>query len=256
MPQPHRTAPFATARAFALAATAAGLAAVAAAPAAQAATLYDPALGTLPTAQGWSVLASGTAAASQSVAAGRYRLDTTGAGVSAYGNAISTALDTAAGFDLRFTLQVVNESHDSANRAGYSVVMVGSDPSKALELSFWSDQVWAADYVASDADRFVHGAGAAVDNTAAPHDWLLSVRNQQFALAADGSVLLAGSLRNYTAAGLPYNVPNFLFFGDDSSRGVSVTQLGLVSVSAVPEPAAAWLALAGGALLWLRRRRR
>lgn len=224
-------------------------------PVANAATLYDPALGTLPGAQGWTVLATG-AAASQAVSGGRYRLDTTGNGVVSWGNAVSTPLDTAAGFDLRLTLQVGVESHDSANRAGYSVVIVGSDPTKALEVSFWSDQVWVADHVASDPDRFVHGAGAAFDTKTSPHDWLLSVRNQQFTLAADGSVLLSGSLRDYTAAGLPYSVPNFLFLGDDSSRGSSITQLGLVSVSAVPEPATAALALAGGAVLWSRRRRR
>ncbi len=56
-----------------------------------------------------------------------------------------------------------------------------------------------------------------------------------------------------------YGLSNTLFFGDDTSRGQSVTELGLVSISAIPEPASGGLLLAGlglgGLALGARRRR-
>jgi hypothetical protein len=233
---------------------AAALAGAALAPAA-AATLYDATAGTLPTAQGWATLAIGAPAA-QSVAGGLYRLDTTGAGVSYFGNAMvsSQALDTAAGFQLSFSLQLQSETHSSANRAGYSLVVVGADPTKAVELDFWTSDIWVPDYVASDPDRFVHGNDVAIDTTAALRRYTLTVVNQQYTLASAGSTLLTGSMHDYSAGGPPYTTANFLFFGDDSSRGTSVSQLGYIALTAVPEPAAASLLAAGLLLLAWRRR--
>jgi len=231
---------------------------LAAAPA-RALTLYDAAAGSLPSAQGWTPLGLGAPGA-QSVANGSYRLDTTGPTVVSWGNGRLSPilLDTAAGFDLSFSLQILAETHTSVNRSGYSVVMVGADSTQALEIAFWNDHVWVYDYDPLQTDRFVHGADAAFDTTAALTDYTLAVRNQQFTLSANGSTLLSGALRDYTAQGLPYNTPNFLFFGDDSSRGTSISLLGYVSITAVPEPATVALMLAGlaavAALAALRRR--
>lgn len=71
-------------------------------------TLYDPALGSLPSAQGWLPLALG-APASRGLDGGVYALDTSGAGVSYWGNRIISPLllDTQAGFDLSFSLQLL-----------------------------------------------------------------------------------------------------------------------------------------------------
>ena len=224
-------------------------------------TLYDPAAGTLPTAQGWTVLSAG-AAATQSVNGFAYSLDTTGAGVGIYGNGrlSPVPLDTAAGFDIRFTLRVASESHTSTNRAGFTFLMLGSDPTKALELAFWADEVWSQDYVPGNPDRFVHGAGAAVDTTI-NRVYELSVRDQQFTLKSGPAVIIVGpplttlftgSLRNYTAEGAPYTTPNFLFFGDNSTRGAASVQIGQMTITPVPEPAAAALLLAGLAVLGWR----
>ena len=109
---------------------------------ASALTLYDGAAGTLPAVQGWLPLKVGASPA-QGVAGGAYRLDTTGTGVLYFGNALAGAvmLDTAAGFDLPFGLRVLSEAHTSDNRSGYSVVLIGADTSRALELAFWHDAV-------------------------------------------------------------------------------------------------------------------
>ena len=220
---------------------------------AQAVTVYDAAAGTLPSAQGWSSLQAGAAPA-QLVAAGVYRLDTPGAGLGIFGNAIQSpvVLDTSAGFDLAFTLRIADEIHTSANRAGYSVLVTGSDARRAIEIAFWLGNVWIYDYVAGNPDRLVHGSDVAFDASVS-HDYSLVVRAGQFSLKADGEPLLAGALRDYTAAGPPYSVPNGLFFGDDTSRGSSVSELSLVRVTPVPEPATPLLAVAG--LLWLGWRR-
>ena len=219
---------------------------------ASAATLYDAGAGTLPSVQGWTSLQLGPAPL-QSVSGGLYKLDTTAA--SYFGNTLagSPVLDTAAGFDLVFTLRLQSETHIGLNRSGYSVVMIGSDPTHGLELGFWSGEVFAYDYNGADPDRFVHGAGAAFDTTAALVNYTLSVRNQQFSFSANGTPLLAGSLRNYTAGGPPYTTPNFLFFGDDSSRGTSISELAFVSLTPVPEPAPVLLLAAGMAALLGRR---
>ena len=229
---------------------------------AQALTLYDPGLNTLPSEQGWFTLAS--AAATSQSAAGVYTLNTLGAPDLRFGNArfapAAMPLDTAAGFVLDFRLQLLAESHTSPNRAGYSLLVVGSDPSRALELAFWTDHVWAQDFVGvADPDRFVHGVDAAWDSQTVAHDYRLTIANHQFTLASGATVLLSGGLRDYRAEGAPYTVPNFIFFGDNSNRGQSLSALGLVSLSPVPEPAAWGLWLAGGAGLAaagrLRRRR-
>lgn len=155
-------------------------------------TLYDPALGTPPSAQGWSPLALG-GVASQGVAGGVYALDTTGAGVSIWGNGrvSPVLLDTQAGFDLSFSLQLLGETHTSPNRSGYSLLLVGAQASRALELDFWADHRWAQNYDASQPDRFMHDTGVAFDTTAALTRYTLAVRQQQFTLPAGGLAGLA-----------------------------------------------------------------
>jgi hypothetical protein len=228
--------------------------------AAQAATLYDASLGSGPADQGWMPLSVGDDPL-QAVTVGlqsAYSVVTTGPGVIYFGNALVGAptLDTAAGFDLSFNLKVVSETHASLNRAGYSVVMVGADPTKAVELSFWSGNIWVPDYDASKPDRFVRGQDAAFNTTDAFHTYRLSVRNQHYIFSTGGVTLLSGMLHDYTAGGTPYTQPNFLFFGDDSSHGTSSTELAWVSLNPVPEPTPSVLLLAGlVGLCWRARQR-
>ena len=140
-------------------------------------TLYDPALGSLPSAQGWLPLVFG-GFASEGLADGFYALDTGGAGVSYWGNRLISplAVDTQAGFDLSFSLQLLSESHSRPNRAGFALMLVGAQATQALELEFWVGNNWAQKYDASQPDRFVHDSDVAFDTTAALTPYTLAMR--------------------------------------------------------------------------------
>ncbi len=156
-------------------------------------------------------------------------------------------LDTAAGFTLDFSLKVLQEAHADNTRAGFSFIVTGADTSKAIEIAFWTDHVWA--YTSG----FEHGADAAFATTGM-NDHALVVKNDEYTLSAGGSKLLEGSMVDYSAQGAPYNVASFPFFGDDTSRARSQIELGSVALAPVPEPAT-W-ALLAARLLGLGWRRR
>ena len=145
--------------------------------------------------------------------------------------------------------RVLTEAHANANRAGYSVIVTGTDPSHALELGFWGDRVFA--YTAS----FARGAEALLATTSTTH-YVLNVTNNHYTLTGNSIELLSGALLDYGARGAPYTNPGFLFFGDDTSSARSSTELGLVSLTPIPEPATVALLLAGLlAVAWRGRHR-
>jgi len=264
---------------LALAATPAG------APArAHAAVLYDPTLGggtQTPADQGW-LFPPGTGATVSATSAGTV-LDTTAsrsiqAGFSTHDPIFKTqihpaapVLDRLAGFVLSFDLALMAEDHDpnkddngdgKHDRAGFSVLVVTSDL-RAIELGFFAadlpgnpNGVWAQ----ADSPLFTQAEGA--DVTLAPIGTMvryhLTVLGNQYWLSAQtapGSTL-TGSLRDYTPwPGIPvppfgtfdpYDTPNLVFFGDDTTSAGATVTLGRIEVTPVPEPGS--LALLGAAL--------
>lgn len=222
-------------------------------------TLFDANAG-LPTAQGWSFV-SVPAGIAPSVTEGVYTLDTHGGGSDAFraGNLRTSpvALDHAAGYVLAFDLRVLAESHANANRAGFSILAVGDDPTRSIELAFWTDEVWVYEYDAG----FKKGASHAVDTTVT-RDYALRVDGGQFTLAIDGVTRLTGALQDYTPGinildpvTYVYGTANTLFFGDDTSSARAAVEMRGMSIAPVPLPAAGWMLLSAlGALACARHR--
>lgn len=235
------------ARAFAALALAAG--------AAQAQTQLFWAGDGAPTAQGWLQLVQGTPGIA-SAAGGEFRLDTLADPLTQHGymRFSPVALDTVAGFQMTFSLRVDGETSSSVNRGGFSLVVVGQDPTQGLELVFRTSEVFAYDYVAGDPDRFVHGPGFAY-TAGMPLNLVLTVAQNSWTLNHQGQIVMSGGLVDYTAQGSPYTLPNFIFFGDDTSRAAANVLVDSVVLSAVPEPSMAALWLAGLAVVALRWRR-
>ena len=222
----------------------------------RAAVLYDAALNTLPAAQGW--LSGGIGPVTQGAAGGVYSFDSTAQTSTQWGHSLTlngAPLDTDQGFDLTFTLRVISEDHGTnQNRAGFSMLFTGQDPTHSLELAFWTDRVWAYHYDAQQGSPFVQGVGAAIDAT----QWInysLQVRQQSFSLLSGATLLMAGALQDYTAQGAPYSLTNFIFFGDDTSSARASVQLAAIALSPVPEPAPVLMLTLGLLVLGVRRLR-
>lgn len=194
-----------------------------------AATLYDGSLGTLPGSQGWTLGAMGLGSYVESLTGGAAALTTTGTERAGYTKLSPVTLDGAAGYQFTFELALDTESHDSADRAGLSVLLVGSDL-LGLEIAFWTNEVWVQNA------GFTHGEGASFDATQRTL-YTLTVAGGAYSLSAGGAPLLTGALRDYSAQGMPYTIPNLLFVGDDTFSANAAMRFYQAGVTALPEPA-------------------
>ncbi|MFN8501076.1 hypothetical protein [Kouleothrix sp.] len=209
--------------------------------------LYDAAEGSLPQAQGWAYFAIGGAPA-QGLEPGAAVLDSTGAIAIKAGYLASHAgflgssapvpvLDHTAGVTITFALRLDDEDHSgSANRAGLSVIAI-CDNLRGIELGFWKNRVWAQE--GGQQRLFTQAEGVAFDTGAALVRYSLVLRDGGYRLAANGAPILSGALRDYTAFGGqpdPYETPNFLFLGDNTTRAASRFHLASVAADAEARP--------------------
>jgi hypothetical protein len=200
-----------------------------------------------PSSQGWT----GPFVAAQTLdPAGFVTLDTTSSPQLQDGYArIEPLLSSTPGFQLDFTARLESETHDKNDRAGFSLIV--TDQNKhGIELGFWGNEIWAQQL------GFTHGASALFTTTQMT-DYRLTMVGDSYALSAGGNTLLSGNTIFYDAPGLfggnfPYRTPNVLFFGDDTTSASARFSLKSVSITAVPEPSAAFmLALLLGAIAML-----
>lgn len=195
--------------------------------------LYDATEGTTPDEQGFTffTLPLFGAAASQTYTGGVTALDSTPvqSEQAGYFGANVPPLSRAAGYSVRFTVRLLEESHANSNRAGFSVITLGED-ARGIELGFWADEIWAQE--GGGGQIFTHAEGAAFDTTALV-EYELRVEGERYTLRADETEILTGSVRDYTSFEGPvdpYETPNLLFLGDDTSSAAAKVELAYVAL--------------------------
>jgi hypothetical protein len=145
-------------------------------------------------------------------------------------NAAFPVLDRNTGFRLTFGFDMNLEDHSgNANRAGFSVTLIGSDK-KGIEIGFQSSplntlaggSVFAQNDSTSAQGIFTAGESVSTTLGFAPNLWNLDVQGNTYSLglASGGAPVLSGALRdysNYTGTGQnAYRTANFLFLGDNT----------------------------------------
>ena len=210
-------------------------------------TLYDG--NGLPASQPWLTFAADTLDGwSQSTVSGGVRLSTdlvTRSGYSNYNplptpslkNSNFPVLRRTSGFELLFRSALQMENHSSANRAGYSVILLADD-NRGIELGFWQSEIWAQN------TDFTHAEGVSIDTTVT-RDYRLEVIGDQYRLFEGTNSLLSGNLRTYTNPGIPYGLPNYVFLGDNTTSASATLLQGSIvlrsDLSSVPEPSSVLL---------------
>lgn len=209
--------------------------------------LYDPSLGTLPAEQEFSYTAldstfpDTSVQTTQTFEGDATRVDTTPDTDEYAGYTYAaTVLDRSTGYAIRFSAQVVSENHAGSDkngdliddRAGFSVTAISSDGQYGIELGFWEDEIWAQEGGTSP-NLFTHAEGSGFDTTTGLIPYELMILSDTYSLVVTDTLVLSGTLRDYTAlTGLidPYETPNFIFFGDDTTSADGDFRLSDVSV--------------------------
>jgi hypothetical protein len=201
--------------------------------------LYDAASGDIPSTSGMSFTDFPPGVALPMFLDGATLVDTTISGTDTYAGWIAgevttpdfPILDSAAGVQVNFTVQVDSEAHTNNDRAGFSVIILDK-AAKGIELSFWENEIWVKSDEATGG-LFKHGEGIAFATNALT-DYQVTFTGDTYTLTANAQLLLTGRLRDYSAfAGFPdpYQTPNFLFLGDNTTSAQARVRLLFVSVT-------------------------
>ena len=200
--------------------------------------LYDSSIGTTPNQQNFSYQAIGfPPQATQTYSAPVTILNTANQLTDYAGYTVTQAamptLSRTIGFQLSLNLSIISENHSGNNdRAGFSLILL-SDDLYGVELSFWEDEIWVQE---GNSDLFKHAEGVAYNTTTALTNYEITIISNTYMLAANDVPLLNGNLRQYTdwtppfGFPNPYEQPNQLFLGDDTSSAGADVWLGDVSI--------------------------
>ncbi len=212
--------------------------------------LYDGSLGTTPVQQGF-VYAAIPNINYTSTSSGATTLNTSASNAIYAGYFASPGtLDRSVGFGVEIDLKINSGSTSNTSRSGFNVIVLDQN-ARGVELGFLPGEIFAQD----DDPLFVRDEVLTFDTTASQRRYRLDVLGSTWSLSIDGTPSLSGLVRDYSAfTGTldPYETPNLLFVGDNTtSAGGSAT---FSRIAIVPEPTSALLAL-GVALVTLRRSR-
>ncbi|MBD2502393.1 DUF4347 domain-containing protein [Anabaena azotica] len=160
-------------------------------------------------------------------------------------------LDRKHGYTLRFNTQLISENHTSsgivdsngdgkADNAGMSVIVIGNDR-QGIELSFWTNRIWAKDDNAQQASNLLTQAEGVNFTTTNQVSYDLVILDGNYNLYANNNLILSGRLRDYSAfqpptpegktLADPYEKPNFIFIGDYSGTAESKFKLSNVTLT-------------------------
>ncbi|MGI0483796.1 DUF4347 domain-containing protein [Pantanalinema rosaneae CENA516] len=231
--------------------------------------LYDGSLNTTPAAQGWLAVTPGSV---ETVGGGATTLNSTAllnlyAG---YTRLSPVTLDATQGYVLSFQAQVNAENRNAVlgsgadkngngkfDRAGFSMLVVSSDNTRALELGFnligTNLQIWAQEDGTSQSNPsaqagsvgdtnllFTQAEGVTIANPGMG-SYDVAIKGNTYTLFLNGNAILSGKLRNYTAATGPidpYETPNLIFFGDNTtsaSGSFSLASVGVTVAGNIPD---------------------
>lgn len=142
------------------------------------------------------------------------------------------AADTLSGWSQSTAPGGTQLTTNNTTRAGYSVILLGHD-AKGIELGFWTNEIWAQN---SD---FTHAENIAIDTTI-ERNYRLQILNDNYQLFENNNSILSGNLRIYPSPSTPYSLPNYVFFGDDTTSAAASVIQGRITLqsnlASVPEP--------------------
>lgn len=207
--------------------------------------LYDSAIGTPPSQQQWQWVTSPGAQASEQYTNGATLLNTYTqtsdlAGYFAVPSP-TIALRRDAGFVFTFTVQLLAEAHNNQNRAGLSLIVIADDL-RGIELGFWQDSVWAQGdgiHPPGNTVPLFNRAEHATLTTTQSLTYELRVLTDTYTLLANAAPVLTGPMRDYSAFNGfpdPYETPNLIFIGDDTSSARARVLLGRIAVQSCRSP--------------------
>ncbi|MBD2005985.1 MULTISPECIES: choice-of-anchor Y domain-containing protein [Cyanophyceae] len=214
-------------------------------------TLYTSQVGTAPSSQ--RLTFANLSGAIQTVGSGATTL-TSLANSNIYTGYTTSSftLDRTKGYTINFSVKINTEDHSPASaqknpsqdsiadRAGFSIIAISSDGQKGIEIGFWDNEIWVQDdgVTPGNGSIFTHTVNSAeryFGSTTTLKDYSLSVLGNNYTLYANGTQILSGLLRDYTAfVGSidPYETPNFIFLGDDTTSASASFDLTRVAVQA------------------------
>ena len=201
--------------------------------------LYDAASGAIPSTSVMSFTDFPPGVALPTFSDGATIVDTTISGADTYAGWIAgevttpafPILDSTTGVRVSFTIQVDSEAHTNNDRAGLSVIILDK-AAQGIELSFWENEIWVKSDEATGG-LFKHGEGIAFATNALT-EYQVIFTGDTYTLTANAQLLLTGPLRDYSAfTGFPdpYETPNFLFLGDNTTSAQARVRLRFVSVT-------------------------